>query len=124
MTLRIFWVAILLIGLTGCERFNELANQAKFNGRAVGAACRHSGRALEDCFQRNPRIGKADIYSGWKEMNEYMLKQKLEVVAPPPDKPKKAMPVATVEIGGTGDEPGTEKPAPGDAPAPAAPAAQ
>src|SRR5262245_59482120 len=65
--------------LTGCERLNEIANQAKLNGRAIGAACRHSGRALEDCFQRNPRVPKADIYAGWREMNEYMTAKKLDV---------------------------------------------
>ncbi|WP_460526696.1 hypothetical protein [Chitinimonas naiadis] len=95
--------AILLLGLTGCERLSELANQAKLNGRAIGASCRHSGRALEDCFQRNPRVSKADIFAGWKEMNEYMAKNKLDVVLPPPDAPNRKAEVASVEIGGGAD---------------------
>jgi len=114
---------LLLLGLTGCERLNEIANQAKLNGRAIGAACRHSGRALEDCFQRNPRIGKADIYAGWKEMNEYMATKKMEIVAPPPDKPRKA-PVATVEIGGAGDEAAPAEKAAGEGEKPAAAAVE
>lgn len=123
MTIRILGVMLLLLCLSGCDRLNEIANQAKLNGRAIGAACRHSGRALEDCFQRNPRIGKADIYAGWKEMNEYMASKKIEVVAPPPDKPRKA-PVAAVEIGGASEEPAaTEKPA-DEAAKPAAQAAE
>lgn len=91
---------MLLLGLAGCDRLSELANQSKLNGRAIGASCRHSGRALEDCFQRNPRVSKADIFAGWKEMNEYMAKNKLEIVAPPPDMPSRKSEVATVEIGG------------------------
>lgn len=122
MTIRILGVMLLLLGLTGCERLNEIANQAKLNGRAIGAACRHSGRALEDCFQRNPRIGKADIYAGWKEMNEYMGTKKIDVVAPPPDKPRKA-PVASVEIGGASEDAATEK-AGGEGEKPAAPAVE
>ncbi|QNM95831.1 hypothetical protein [Chitinimonas koreensis] len=93
-------IAALVLGLTGCDRISELANQAKLNGRAIGAACRHSGRALEDCFQRNPRVSKADVFAGWKEMNEYMAKNKLEVVAPPADRPAREAPASSVEIGG------------------------
>ncbi|MDK2123596.1 hypothetical protein [Parachitinimonas caeni] len=111
MIKHLVWIGLLL-GLTGCERLNDIANQAKANGKAVGAACRHSGRALEDCYRRNPRIAKADIYAGWKEMNEYMLTKKIEVVPPPEDpepikKAKKSVP--TVEIGG-GETAGADKP--------------
>ncbi|WP_201799901.1 hypothetical protein [Andreprevotia sp. IGB-42] len=65
-------------------------NKQKANGKAIGAACRHSGRALEDCYRRNPRIAKADIFAGWKEMNEYMLQKKIDVVPPPADQPADA----------------------------------
>lgn len=109
MTLRLI-ALVLVLSLTGCERLNEIANQAKLNGRAIGAACRHSGRALEDCFQRNPRVSKADVYAGWKEMNEYMTQKKLDVIAPPPDKVRKAPPVATVEIGGSAEAEEKDKP--------------
>ncbi|WP_211243484.1 hypothetical protein [Chitiniphilus eburneus] len=60
-------------------------NKQTENGKAIGAACRHSGRALEDCYRRNPRVAKADIFDGWKEMNEYMQQKKLDIVPPPPD---------------------------------------
>ena len=104
MTKRLILATALLLGLTGCDRLNELANQAKLNGRAIGAACRHSGRALEDCFQRNARVSKADIYAGWREMNEYMTKNKIDIVAPPPDKMMSRRGVASVEIGGGTDD--------------------
>lgn len=71
--------------LTGCDRVGALLDQQAENGKAVGAACRHSGRALEDCYQRNSRISKADIFAGWKEMNEYMQQKKLDIVPPPVD---------------------------------------
>lgn len=35
-----------------------------------------------------PDSPKAQVFAGWKEMNDYMEKQKLEEMAPPPDDPK------------------------------------
>jgi hypothetical protein len=44
-------------------------------------------------------------------MNEYMAKNKIDVVLPPPDKVQEKKKVATVEIGGgTEDTPTNEKP--------------
>ena len=81
MPLSRYFVCMLVVtALTGCDQVNEMLNKQQANGKAIGAACRHSGRALEDCFSRNPRVAKSDIFSGWKEMNEYMLARKMEVV--------------------------------------------
>ncbi len=49
---------------------------------AVGSACRQSGRALEDCFVMYPDSPKAQVFAGWKEMNDYMTANKIEVVVP------------------------------------------
>ena len=49
---------------------------------AVGSACRQSGRALEDCFVMYPDSPKAQVFAGWKEMNDYMTSNKIEVVVP------------------------------------------
>ncbi len=88
--LRFYWVVLLSVGLTGCDQIMEIANQGKANGKAIGAGCRHSGRSLEDCYQRNPKIPRSDIFTGWKEMNEYMLAKKIDIVPPPPDLPKES----------------------------------
>ncbi len=55
---------------------------AEAEGKAVGSACRHAGRAIEDCFILNPKANKAAVFAGWKEMNDYMAKNKIEVVQP------------------------------------------
>lgn len=47
-------------------------------GKAVGGACRHALRGLEDCYALNPKISKSYIFEGWKEMDEYMREHKLE----------------------------------------------
>ncbi|WP_410497563.1 hypothetical protein [Chitinibacter sp. S2-10] len=78
---------VLPLLFSGCDQLASKLNQGKTNAKAIGAACRHSGRALEDCYRRNPRAAKADVFEGWKEMNEYMLSKKIEVVPPPPDLP-------------------------------------
>lgn len=74
-----------LISLSGCDKLMEVVNKQQANGKAIGAACRHSGRALEDCYKRNARTPKADIFSGWKDMNEYMQQKKIDVIRPPED---------------------------------------
>lgn len=75
--------------LTGCEFIYALleipdpkkqAEIQEAEGRAVGSACRHAGRSLEDCYQLNPTAKKAAVFSGWREMNDYMLMNEMEVV--------------------------------------------
>ena len=66
---------------------DEQINKQKLIGKAIGAGCRQSGRSLEDCYNRNSKIAKPDIYSGWKEMSEYMQAKKLDIIPPAPDLP-------------------------------------
>ncbi|WP_144290416.1 hypothetical protein [Chitinilyticum litopenaei] len=80
-------LAAALPALVGCDQVKQAMNKQQANGNAIGAACRHSGRSLEDCYRRNPKVPKADIFAGWKEMNEYMLTKKIDIVPPPPDAP-------------------------------------
>lgn len=86
---------LLVLALGGCDQVNEALNKQKSTGKAIGAGCRQSGRSLEDCYQRNPKTAKPDIYDGWKEMSEYMQAKKLDVIPPPPDAPKEETPVET-----------------------------
>jgi hypothetical protein len=80
-----FIVFAALIALSGCDKVMEVVNKQQANGKAIGAACRHSGRALEDCYRRNIRVPKADIFAGWKDMNEYMQQKKIDIISPPED---------------------------------------
>jgi len=59
------------------------------NGKAVGAACRQSGRVLEDCYALNPKDQKSSIFAGWREMDGYMRDNKIETI-PPEVAPKPA----------------------------------
>lgn len=73
--------------LAGCEQlgFQDPAKAAaakEAEGKAVGAACRHAGRAIEDCYSLNAKALKAAVFAGWKEMNDYMRENKIEAVAP------------------------------------------
>ena len=64
------------------------------DAKAVGGACRHAGRAIEDCYTLNKKSDKAAMYAGWREMNEYMRENKLDpvlpVIKPEPEPPKVA----------------------------------
>jgi hypothetical protein len=64
--------------------------KADAEGRAVGSACRQSGRAIEDCYSIYNWLPKASIFAGWRDMNDYMQANKLDVVEPklpPPPAP-------------------------------------
>lgn len=86
------FITVITLGvLAGCEQLGlEDGKAVEAEGKAIGAACRHAGRALEDCYQINPKAPKAAIFAGWKEMNDYMTEQKLEIIKPslPPPLPK------------------------------------
>jgi hypothetical protein len=79
--------AAFALALTGCDQLGietpaKQAAEVTADGKAVGAACRHAGRAIEDCYALNPKAHKAAVFEGWREMNDYMTKNKIEVVSP------------------------------------------
>jgi hypothetical protein len=115
----IFLISIAIFALGGCEQVNqklglqdpakkEAQNEAE--GKAVGSACRHSGRAIEDCYSIYAWLPKAPIFAGWREMDAYMRESNLETVAPqlpppePPNNNKKKKKI-TPEAGSTEEAP-------------------
>ncbi len=89
---------LLAIGLSGCDAIQQQLGiedpavkeaKAEADGRAVGGACRQSGRAIEDCYAIYSWLPRSAIYEGWRDMDGYMRENKLETVAPqlPPVSP-------------------------------------
>lgn len=66
----------------GIEDLNAKAARNDADGKAVGGACRQSGRAIEDCYAIYSWLPKASIYEGWRDMDAYMRENKLETVEP------------------------------------------
>ena len=80
-------LSLACLPMTGCDMLgiDTPAKQralVEADGKAVGSACRHAGRAIEDCYTLNPTASRAAVFTGWKEMNDYMSKNKIEVVKP------------------------------------------
>lgn len=80
-------VALLALPLGGCELLGmedpaKIAAIKEAEGKAIGGACRHSGRALEDCYVMNPKAQKAAIYAGWRDMDAYMRDNNIQAVVP------------------------------------------
>ncbi len=78
---------LLTFTLAGCDQLGietpqKVAEHQLAESKAVGSACRHALRAIEDCYTLNPKADKAAVFSGWREMDEYMRENKLEGVAP------------------------------------------
>ena len=76
--------ALLVAGcdMLGMESTQAVAERREADGKAVGGACRHAGRALEDCYALNRKAERAAVFAGWREMNDYMRDNKVETVAP------------------------------------------
>ena len=84
----------LLLGLVlsgallgGCEQlgipdFTKSSANAEADGKAIGGACRHAGRAIEDCYNLNPGAPRAAVFAGWREMNDYMAEKNITEVEP------------------------------------------
>jgi hypothetical protein len=98
MITRLSLISIALLALAGCDQVNQklgLEDPAKkeaiteAEAKAVGSACRHSGRAIEDCYSIYGWLPKAGVYAGWREMDEYMRQNQIETIAPqlPPAEP-------------------------------------
>lgn len=84
VTLLLIALALPLAGCDqlGIESASAVASRREADGKAIGGACRHAGRAIEDCYTLNKKADKAAVYAGWREMNEYMRENKIEPVPP------------------------------------------
>ena len=88
--------------LLGIESGEAVAARNEAEGKAIGSACRHAMRAIEDCYTSIRRRSRPPS-TGWREMDEYMRENKLEGIAPvvrpvEPSKKKKPKPAEDEEI--------------------------
>ncbi|MDO9236686.1 MAG: hypothetical protein Q7U28_11750 [Aquabacterium sp.] len=73
--------------LTGCDQLGietpqKIAEHQFAEAKAIGGACRHALRAIEDCYTLNPKADKSSVFGGWRDMDEYMRENKLDGIAP------------------------------------------
>lgn len=89
-------ISAVSFSLSACDYISSFSKpkqtpeEAKAEGIALGAGCRQAGQSLEDCYQRNPDALKAGIFTGWKDMHEYMAAKGIQTVAPPAPAPDAA----------------------------------
>ena len=69
--------------LLGIEGANVVAARREAESKAIGGACRHAARSIEQCYESNKRADKAAVFAGWREMNDYMRENKIEAMPPP-----------------------------------------
>jgi hypothetical protein len=80
--LRLLALSSVLL-LTACDKIPGLGPdprvaQREEEAKAIGGACRHALRGLEDCYTLNPKAPKALVFAGWKDMDAYMRENKIE----------------------------------------------
>lgn len=61
----------------GIETATQINAKKESEARAIGSACRYALRGIEDCFATNSKAGKAAVFEGWKEMDQYMRDNQL-----------------------------------------------
>lgn len=110
MAVMVLGAAVLVSGCDqlGIETPQKQTERKLAEAKAIGGACRHAVRAIEDCYTLNPKADKSAMYDGWREMDEYMRENSLEGIAPvvprPDPKAKRARPSAE-----DGDEAATDE---------------
>jgi hypothetical protein len=81
MNLRLLIPAVALL-LAGCDipgmGPDPRIAQREADAKAIGGACRFGLRSIEDCYLLNEKASKADMFTGWKDMDQYMRENKLE----------------------------------------------
>lgn len=91
-----YTILALSLLLAGCDLEALLADpkvvQKEAEAKAIGGACRHGLRSIEDCYSLNEKSPKGAIFAGWKEMDQYMRDNKIEGIEakglrPPPPAP-------------------------------------
>jgi outer membrane biosynthesis protein TonB len=79
-------VLALTLSLAGCDLEAMLADpkvaQREADAKAIGGACRHGLRSIEDCYALNEKASKSAVFAGWKEMDQYMRDNKIEGIEP------------------------------------------
>lgn len=89
MLLRALLTTTLLL-LSGCDipglGPDPRIAKREADAKAIGSACRHGLRGIEDCYNQNESASKSDIFTGWKDMDQYMRENKIEGLAVPPAK--------------------------------------
>ena len=110
-------------GKLGIEDAATKAAKQEEEGKAVGGACRQSGRAIEDCYSVYNWLPKAAVYAGWREMDVYMRENQIETIvpqlppAPPPEDPNKKKKKKKADSADGAATESQDKPKEGSAPA-------
>jgi hypothetical protein len=85
-------LGLLSLPLAGCdllgiEGASAVAARREAEGKAIGGACRHAARSIEQCYASNKRADKAAVFAGWREMNDYMRENQIEAMPAPAQPP-------------------------------------
>lgn len=85
LILASFTLAMAGCDMLGIETPAQTAAKKEAEGKAIGSACRHAVRSIEDCYRNNPKAAKAAVFDGWKEMDAYMRENSIDGMpfAPP-----------------------------------------
>jgi hypothetical protein len=101
ITLVSITLAMVGCDMLGIETPAIAAAKKEAEGKAIGSACRHAVRSIEDCYRNNPKASKAAVFDGWKEMDAYMRENSIDGMpfVPPVTGPDEALVTPESESG-------------------------
>ncbi len=108
-------LVLVMVGMSGCDQLGietpeKAAERQVADAKAIGSACRHAMRAIEDCYLLNPKAEKSSVFTGWREMDEYMRENKLEGIAPVVPRPAPPVAASKPSAPVDGDEDDADEP--------------
>jgi hypothetical protein len=79
LTICLLLAATALAGCDalGIETAPQVTAKKDAEAHAIGSGCRHAVRSIESCFASNPKAAKAAMFTGWKEMDQYMRENEI-----------------------------------------------
>ncbi len=82
MLLRLLFLPVLALLLSACDipgmGPDPRIAQREADSKAIGGACRHALRGIEECYQLTPQALKTAVFEGWRGMDQYMRDNKIE----------------------------------------------
>jgi hypothetical protein len=74
---------VIALLLAGCDNIAAImadpkVAQRESDAKAIGGACRFGLRSIEDCYTLNEKASKSAVFTGWKDMDQYMRDNKVE----------------------------------------------
>ena len=76
--MRLAFLLLPALLLTGCEKLSGASDQKIYDAEAIGYACRISLKKPEDCMKENEEQSPSSVLDGWKAADKDIREKVLD----------------------------------------------